>query len=87
MGEKETRRGLTVMDWSGQKRVEFDSEMPEDVLVSELVSEAIHRLDLPQNVPYSAVVDGKKLNQGDSVTEAGIGPDDEIMVTPTVSAG
>jgi len=87
MYEQTVKQGPVLMDWTRQKRVKFESDMPEGLLVSELVSEAIHRLDLPQNVPYSAVVDGRKLNQGDSLTEAGITPDDEIMVTPTVSAG
>ncbi len=80
-------RGLAVMDWSGQRRVEFEGEIPGNILVSELISEAIHRLDLPRNVPYSAVLDGPKINQGDSLNEAGIKPNDEIMVTPMVSAG
>ena len=87
MAEATVTRGPTLTDWTGQKRVEFEGDVPRDILVSELVAEAIHRPDLPQNVPYSAVVDGRKLNQGDSLAEAGVTSNDEIMVTPTVAAG
>ena len=87
MAEAALARGPVLTDWTGQKRVEFEGDIPKDVLVSELVAEAIHRLDLPQNVPYSAIIDGRKLNQGDRLDEAGVTSHDEIMVTPTVAVG
>ena len=78
---------LSVRDWSSQRRVQFEGEIETELLVSEVLAEAIHKLDLPRNVPYSAVLDGRKLNRNDSLAEAGIKANDEIMVAPEVSAG
>jgi len=78
---------LSVVDWNHQKRVQFEDGIETDSLVSEVVAEAVHRLELPRNVPYSAVVGGRKLNKSDSLAEAGLKTDDEIEVCPEVSAG
>lgn len=82
-----TVSAFSVVDWNGQKRVEFEGNVDMESTVSEVVAEAVHRLDLPQNVPYSAVVDGRKLNKNESLYDAGLKHNDEIIVTPTVSAG
>ena len=78
---------LSVSDWNQQKRVDFEGEIEPECLVSEVVAEAVHKLDLPRNTPYSAVVEGRKLNGSDTLSEAGIKSRDEIMLTPEVSAG
>lgn len=78
---------LSVVDWNRSRRVSFEGEIESDSLVSEVVAEAIHKLNLPTNVPYSAVHDGRKLNSGATLAEAELGTDAEIMVTPEVSAG
>ena len=84
---KESIDALAVVDWNGQRRVNFEGEIETESLVSEVLAEAIHKLDLPRNVPYAAVLDGRKLNRNESLAEAGIKANDEIMVTPEVSAG
>ena len=79
---------LSVVDWNRQRRVQFNGEIELDSTVSEIVAEALHKFDdLPRNVPYAAVLDGRKLNKSDSLAEAGVKENSELMLAPEVSAG
>ena len=80
-------RSLSVVDWNHQKRVDFQGEIESDSLVSEIVAEAVHKLDLPRNTPYAAVLDGRKLPRNATLAESGVEDQSEIMVAPEVSAG
>ena len=78
---------LSVVDWNRTRRVSFEGQVESDSLVSEIVTEAIHKLNLPSNVPYSAVHEGRKLNAGATLAEAELGSEPEVVITPEVSAG
>ncbi|NOZ20005.1 MAG: hypothetical protein GXP25_02840 [Planctomycetes bacterium] len=80
-------RSLSVTDWNQQKRVDFDGKIELDSSVGEILKEAVHRLDLPRNTAYSAVLEGRKLINSETLDKAGVKEADEIMVTPEVTAG
>jgi hypothetical protein len=90
---EETISTLNVVDWCRQKRAVLEGEIDSDTRIGEITSMAIHALDLPQNVPYSAFIttsDGgkeQKLNKSDTVSDTRIKEGDELMVAPEVSAG
>ena len=85
---------LSVTDWTGQKRAEISGEMePETTRLSEITRKAVEALDLPQNTPYSLFRnasdgrDDEKLNQSDTIQQAKIEEDSNLMIAPEVSAG
>lgn len=78
---------LTVSDWTQQISLEFSGGIETDRRVGELVAEAVHKMDLPRNTPYSAIHEGVKLNSGDTLEEAGITNAAQITLAPEVSAG
>lgn len=84
---------LNVIDWSRQKRAVLNGEIDTDTRIVEITSMAIHALDLPKNVPYSAFVtstDGQreqKLNKSDTVGDLKLKDGAEMMIAPEVSAG
>ncbi|MFQ6113208.1 MAG: hypothetical protein ACE5NG_03860 [bacterium] len=84
---------LNVVDWSRQKRAVLNGEIDADTRIGEITSMAIHALDLPKNVPYSAFIttsDGQqeqKLNKSDTVGDAKLKDGTEMLIAPEVSAG
>lgn len=84
---------LNVVDWCRQKKAVIQGEIDGETRIGEITSMAIHALDLPQNVPYSAFVtttEGdkeQKLNKSDTIADTRLKEGDELMVAPEVSAG
>jgi len=95
MSEKQrTISRLSVTDWTGQKRADINGEMePNTTRLSEITRKAVEALDLPQNTPYSLFrhapdgSDDEKLNQSDTIDQAKLENDSNLMVAPEVSAG
>jgi hypothetical protein len=84
---------LNVVDWSRQKKVVINGEIGPDTRVGEVIHMAVNALDLPPNVQYGVFVNsredqhGQKLNKSDTVLEAQLENDSELMIAPEVSAG
>ncbi|MBN2410574.1 hypothetical protein JXQ31_02705 [candidate division KSB1 bacterium] len=95
MSEKQTSVSrLSVTDWTGQKRAEISGDMePNTTRLSEITRKAVEALDLPQNTPYSLFRhapdgrDDEKLNQTDTIQQAKLENDSNLMIAPEVSAG
>jgi hypothetical protein len=84
---------LNVVDWSRQKKAILSGEIQPDTRIGDITGMAIHALNLPKNVPYSAFVTSgngekqRKLNKTDTVSDIALNDDAELMVAPEVSAG
>lgn len=77
---------LVASDWEGQRQVHLDG-VTGDRTVGEVVAESARLLELPFANFYQAVLDGRELNHGDTLDEAGVGSQSRVELVPEVSAG
>jgi hypothetical protein len=91
---EKTLSKLNVVDWSRQKRVELNGSIEPDTRIDDIIYQAVNAMELPQNnVQYGAFINpsdgqrGQKLNKSDTVAEANLEDEMELMIAPEVSAG
>ncbi len=77
---------VTVSDWEGNRQVQLEG-VPRNATVSELLDEVRRMMELPTDTDYQAVREGLKLNNMQTLREAGIEADTALEIHPEVTAG
>jgi hypothetical protein len=81
-------KSLKGVDWAGQKKVEINGDgIPADTTVGEILAEMVRTMQLPHSTPYAGYYQDRKLNRADTVEEAGLQDEGEILIAPEVTAG
>jgi hypothetical protein len=77
---------VTFTDWEGMRRVSLE-DVARNATVAELLDEVRRAMDLPNDTSYQALLDGRELNQMETLEEAGIVSEAEMEIIPEVHAG
>ncbi len=77
---------LSFHDWEGTRRAEVDG-LPASATIGEALTEAVRALGLPLQTFYQAFRGDRRLNETETIQEAGVEAGDQLRILPDVSAG
>jgi hypothetical protein len=77
---------LRFTSWDGNRGATLNDVM-RDATIGEVLDEARRVMDLPIDSAYQALLDGRELNNMDTLADVGIESEAELEIAPDVQAG